>query len=672
MAATFSADAVQALESTRPESSNPESTLNDSGSIPILPPVIVKGVRVKSSTVDAKTDLTSRDLEASTSALEFAQGSEVPLVQVPVGVGAKPIEPSKNELGVPLTTMEHEDDLSVERRNSPWLLLPVRLGSQNQMQVQTGDSPTTQQRVRLRHQQYSLDSANSLELGLVRDRRWVLYQEIAGPQGQVVRTSPDADSKSYQNYLDQGYFQWRRKQSEFESLIDFDEQIKDVYVGFDAAGLSKTRQSAASARWNFGYGQSLMFLQWRRSEFLSNQASVSSTQTQGGRIGVKWDFAHWIPEGVVSPSLTVETMIRRRGIRGTNGEQPGVGGYSSSFIDEGPRSHYQRQQAALAIVQSGQWFESQGFKTQWRGHFNSSVVLDRQESMAYLQKQQQTELHSPTLDLGLELSTSRWLVRTRGYTQLPTPTQRFGDGALLMPSAGLKAQSGLQAAAGPWFQINTARLEILPFLEQTENEPLTMAVSPMAAKTINMGSVVARGVELRFANSQADSPTVTSSAKLPTSLQRSQPPTLQTASSKVQRGEARERFLYELVYSFQQAVNNSAISWQRGKTLPGRPAHSVRAQFEYRPQYWRTGATYEYLSQDAMDFSGLWFKAPHHELGAYLGYGTKTWEVQLRGAKLLAQQNQPPSSFYPGAYGVNLLESNIEQTEIQLLCEFLF
>jgi len=71
-----------------------------------------------------------------------------------------------------------------------------------------------------------------------------------------------------------------------------------------------------------------------------------------------------------------------------------------------------------------------------------------------------------------------------------------------------------------------------------------------------------------------------------------------------------------------------------------------------------------------MDLSGLWYRAPHHGLELYVGYGRRDWEVRLLGRNLLARQNEMPGAIYSGKATSDLLEPEIEMSEIRLVGEF--
>jgi hypothetical protein len=203
-----------------------------------------------------------------------------------------------------------------------------------------------------------------------------------------------------------------------------------------------------------------------------------------------------------------------------------------------------------------------------------------------------------------------------------------------MGSENLQSETGIRASIGPWLKTDSSDLEISVFFEHDVNAPVMVAVSPSSARTLDIGGVSAQGVEMR-------------------------------ESSKL--GPWKIQF----IYSFQNAINDSEINWQRGNSVPGRPQHVLKTSFDYGHRGWKTGLNYGYRSADALDLAGLWFKPPHHDFDVYFGYGAKTWEARVVGSKLLANINGLPLAQFAGQAAPDLLEPTIEQTEIRIQCEIL-
>jgi hypothetical protein len=204
----------------------------------------------------------------------------------------------------------------------------------------------------------------------------------------------------------------------------------------------------------------------------------------------------------------------------------------------------------------------------------------------------------------------------------------------LVGNEELPLEEGVRVASGVWYESAGILAEWIPFYEHTSNEPVIMTVSPQRAKTLGVGSVYARGVEFH----------VKTEGML---------------------------WVFDFLYSFQEALNNSKIAWQRGHALPGRPIHSIQATFSFGSQKGFTfGSQYGFKSEEALDLSGLWKRAPHHDLKSFISYGTKSWVVELVGSQLLSSLNDSPLQLEQGMAGYDLMNPQIESKELQLLCEF--
>ncbi len=559
----------------------------------ILPLVVVEGQRL------------------TTTKSENVESVEGSLISVTSGLGAKEIDPPKNELGVSLLTMENEEDISLQRRMESWLLLtPARQSEVWRQQAQLGLASNPSLKARLLSEQ--LQQKRNIEFGYIQDHRLVKQRENSGnpydsTQGNVIE---------YRNRLDQSYVKINGQWNQLETLLDADSQSKDIYLGSELTGVSKINQQELNLRWIEGNYQALSFAHWRQSEFKSSANALSSSKTKGLRFGGSIVFANASAVDRLEAGVSHETLHRN--------------------LADDLKSEFQRQKLSLVGAKS---VESSSLETRW--HFKADSAQDEVKGVdGSLGSSPQKTFNEPLAwDFGLEISTPSnndigLVGRLRRFALLPTPTQRFGDGVLLQGSAKLEQEVGIRASAGPWWSNDLGRVEFMPFFEQTENEPIAVAISPWAARTLAIGSVVSRGIELKVLS------------------------------------ELRS-FKITFVYSYQEALNNSSVQWQKGLAIPGRPAHSLQSELQYQKRRWKSGISYGYQSADAMDLSGLWFKSPHHDLNTYLGYGTKSWEMRLVGAKLMANSNELPTTLYSGKAGVDLLEPMLEQTEIKLLCEIM-
>lgn len=257
--------------------------------------------------------------------------------------------------------------------------------------------------------------------------------------------------------------------------------------------------------------------------------------------------------------------------------------------------------------------------------------------LQHLASTQDAIRNDQTWDVGVEISRGQglgWVGRVRSYAIAPTPSQLFGDGGILAASPNLPPAQGLRGALGIWGKVNGWEWEISTFAERESQTPVAVAVSPVQARTIPIGGVASRGVEF---NSE-----------------------LKIVGLKLVNR-----------YSYQDTVNTSDIDWQRGHRIPGRPAHAALIDLSTDKQGWKQGLSYAFRSQDALDLSGLWHRPSNHNLGAYIGYGEKDWEIRIAGLHLLAAENKLPTAEFAGSAGPSLLDPTLEQTEIRFQCEIL-
>lgn len=561
-------------------------------SVIVLPPVVVEGQK------------------PATEPSKESEASPIPVIAVTAGLGAKEIDAPVNQLGVSMATMENDEELSQTRRNESWLLDPHWQNELWKQQAQLGLAINPTLKARLLSQRAKQKSA--IEFGYNQDHRLVQYRESSGNPGRSSKTN----LKEYQNRVNQGYVQFTHEWNDFESLLEMDSQNKDVYSGSDYTGVSQIQQQGMNLKWNHKSYQALSFVQWRESIFDSTWGTLGSSRTQGVKVGGTFMIKGLSDGDGIEVGVSQESLHRNLG-------------------DES-KAEFQRQKLSLMAAQK---IETSHVES--RVHFKVDGARDFMKGVDDTFVGSQPYIFNEPLawDVGVEVSSpseeSMGLVaRARRFALIPTPSQRFGDGALLQGSTKLEQEIGFRASAGPWWSNSLGRFELTPFFEHTENEPMVVAVSPVAAKTSGIGSVVARGAEFK-------------------------------AVSEVRP------FKIQFVYSYQEALNNTSIQWQRGLAVPGRPKHSVQSELHYQKQHWKSGVGYGYQSADVLDLSGLWFKSPHHDLNGFVGYGTKAWELRLTGAKLMANVNDLPTTMYSGKAGVDLLEPTIEQTEIKLLCEFI-
>jgi hypothetical protein len=545
-----------------------------------------------------------------------------PAVDVAAGQGSKILDPPINNMGVSLKAMDEELSLVSERESKVWWVNAAQSQSRwtSQSQFQVGAKSLF--KVRLLHAEAELSSLEdakrfTIEVGQSSDHRLSAYRENTVDPFDVSK----GEIKHWRNHNEKYYFQFhnfsepRNRESNgtnegirpAETLVEIDKQTKFLQLGATPTGWLKKQHVGIGGVWNGEQHRLLSFLQIRNDEFFTQTSSLSSSSTEGARFGLLLDFPNPDSLSQVVPGITLETLSRQ-------------------LEDESP-THFQRLQIQLhgAKIISRNVLDS-------RIHWNLDLARD--------EVSQQKPMTEPLAsDFGIALSSSKtrvfgWEAQWRRFALLPSPIQRFGDGVLLKASPQLRQERGWRAAFGPWWQTLRANFDLNVFFEETVNEPIVVATSPWSAKTLGLGSVIVRGAEAKVSNDWRP-------------------------------------FKLDFIYSFQEATNNSAIRWQRGHQVPGRPQHSIISGMTFQRRRWKSGLDYKYKSPEAMDLSGLWHRSAQHSLNGFIAFKKKNWELRLIGENMLAKINDLPTSLASGQAGVDLLEPTIEQTEIKVACEIL-
>lgn len=258
-----------------------------------------------------------------------------------------------------------------------------------------------------------------------------------------------------------------------------------------------------------------------------------------------------------------------------------------------------------------------------------------------VQDQGQSSKSYHTWNLGQSLSTDHHhltglSLKVIKYEKIPLPTHVFGDGGLLEESPNLPLEKGIRAQFGPWVKWNQFNFSGYGFIEEVKNLPLQMKVGPASAQTFPVGGVWVRGLE------------ALSTFEL-------------------------DLFSVNLKYSYQLALNNSAINSQRGKRIPGRPAHSFKASVIYPfTNSLTAGPDFQYASQDYLNMDNTWVAPPQSKIGFFLQYKKSSWAIRLEGFNLFPKsEKSPPYYSFQGRQAPNLLEPLQEEREFLLNGEVL-
>ncbi len=544
--------------------------------------------------------------------------SETFQIQVPNGYGSKVIDSPQNELGVLLNHLEDDPDVSLERRDFNWWRNP----SQAQFH---GEGMNGYSVIRGRSIKKLASGKSHFEFGRSLDQRTIYYQD-----NKINPFEPQYSTKaSVNNYKENSFIKFHLNTGRWDFLPELDSENKKSFLGSRVNGFSSTQQESLSSLFkDIPSEQSyLVYLRAQQNQFNSEVSGLSSSSSHEVQYGLKYKNKFSLLSKEIPPTQL------DLGVNNTNLKRA----YSQKI-----QTQFERQNIQLSMNQP---FSLSSWVSELDGKFalRTDLVSDSMESnepSSYLNsKPNQTSMQPLSYDLGVEVSTPHvqsWGMKSawRKFTQHPKPSQRFGDGRSLQGNDDLDLSEGLRFSLGPWMKHNNWSAELNAYYEETHNEPIMMATSQIAAKTISIGQIQARGLELK----------------------------LEKKWSEDQK--------LKLYYNYQDAVNATSIPWQRGNPLPGRPAQVLKLEFENNQKQGSVyGISYLYKSSEAMDLSNLWHRAPHHDLNIFYGYDHKSWAWRLKGTGLLANYNEFPKTADAGMSGVDLLEPTIDSTEVKFLCE---
>ena len=548
--------------------------------------------------------------------VETSAGDTTPdhaAVAVPSGVGSQLIDAPLNEFGVELKSMERQEDISLGRRSEGWWLNPEATPKRSRRWVtQMHGDFSTDQKLRARILGRVGNGDLTVEGGTSRD-----YREMPYIDNHRTPYNPADDSVGYfQNRKQGGFGRIRFKANTTAALADFDQNLENVQAGPTTLGNKSQVQGSLNAKWaSQNHWELTPFLQVQNNHFDSQMNALSSNATKGLRGGLQVSYRP-VPLLMLQTSLSQEKMTR-------------------VFSDQSQTKFDRNYVKTLGQVSwlSNRWIEmtTHAFAEAARDHIHASGAATAGGS--------DPEAQTLLWDAGIDVSTSHrfyWGLeaRMRRYSLMPTPTQRFGDGSLVQGSASLPAQTGVRLSAGPWWNSERLSLGLNAFSEQARNAPLLVAVSPTSVRTLPLGGVWVRGVEL-------------------------------SGVLKVGRFEIAPSYVY------QEAVNDSEVNWQRGQNIPGRPRSTLKSEGRFNYEGFKLGIVHRFESEDAIDLGGLWVRPAQHQVDTFVGYGRKSWELRLALNNLIQNWRLPQNPDFQGSAGPNLLEPAIPQREVRLLCEVL-
>jgi hypothetical protein len=225
--------------------------------------------------------------------------------------------------------------------------------------------------------------------------------------------------------------------------------------------------------------------------------------------------------------------------------------------------------------------------------------------------------------------------RTKRYARVPRPSEIFGDGAILLPNPDLPIEEGWRAEAGPWFKIpNLISFSIEGFAEEAKNAALPVAASALNARVIAVGGVWVRGV---------------------------------TARTRFEMGPW---WAIGSEFTLQEALNASAVNWERGRPLPGRPRKYLRSSLDYSRKRVSASVSHSFRSGETLDTAGFRRLQPRHHIGFDIGYRANRWRLGGEVRNLFPRRGIELG--FEGTAGANVLEPVLEQREFALVVELLW
>ncbi len=541
--------------------------------------------------------------------VEAKKDRRIHFIQVPSGVGAKVIDASQNELGIELSTLErHVGARSVLRDEEFWLD-SQRLSRPWYGQV--GLDISGDQKLKGRLFGRIADFFIRLDARLHSDHRKFQYIE----NHHTPYFPEDDEKKSFSNRSDTYVGGLRVDYKDLTSVIERELHSENVFAGSTPAGFRKHARWENSVRFFLDRFEFLPFFFFENKNFQSFLKKPGNSQSKDLRFGLvsryhsPW-YSPW--HSMIQFEMSRDSLTRK--------------------LEKSKAKSFSRYEGKLTLDHrwdTNRWFETSSWLTYGLIY---DLTYDQSGMTDFAIRRYQS------FDLGGEISsTKRYpfgiVVKGLRYAILPTPIQTFGDGALLQAARALKPHSGIRFSAGPWYQSGGASIEFLLFSEDSENDFLMIATSPLSARTVGVGGVWNRGVDAKGAVSYGP-------------------------------------LSWKGNYVFQIPLNASNINWQRGKRIPGRPTHHFDTNIQFFLKSYQLGCHYLFQSGEGVDLGENWKKGDRHRLNPYLGYQKENWGVRLFAKNLIAEGSNENLEFQ-GRAGPNLLEPDIVRREWGISMEVL-
>ncbi|MBI4925345.1 MAG: TonB-dependent receptor [Bdellovibrio sp.] len=514
---------------------------------------------------------------------------------VPSGIGSKNIDSTTNTLGIELKNMENIDELQNFRNLDPWLLTPLT----NHYTQIYGDF-SWDQKLRAKYHKKSTKSLMELESGYFRDRKKINFLD----NHQTIYDTSDDFENSYFNNNDHVFGKIHGQSPAFAYLIEGDFKSEILHFGSSIPGEKKQFQGGLSSKLKLGSIRLAPYVQIKQLKYNAFDVISSSNKTNTYQLGMQ-----------------AETQL-----------------FLQAYMKAGfSRENFYR------FYNDGSWLSF--FRNDFKLSGKQDLIFSWIELLPYLDLELTQDI-SPSLSEttgiwggGFKISSTTeesigMSLKLRKFSQIPTPTQKFGDGGVLVASSPLPPETGVRAAFGPWWKTDQDQIELYAFLENTQNSPMQIASTPSQIKTMPLGKTQTNGIELEI-------------------------------KTHVWRFDISNKT------TLQKAINTSEITWQNGKQIPGRPDLTSNLDIQYKQKSFKLGLNTFIQSKSSLDLANLWEKPAQILLSPFISYGKQDWEIKLLIKNISLIKNNPLPFGWTGQTAPNLLEVESNNMEVRLLCEII-
>ena len=522
------------------------------------------------------------------------------VVQVSAGSGMKAIDSPLNEVGLELKNLEKSQDPSIERRGDVFWIKPE---ASSRWLGQSRLDLSLDQKFKARIMGQGFGQKLAFEGGFTRDHRPILYiDNHDAPYSGVGNTLGRFPNQKDGHFLKATVTGGER--TPWEVVGDHDFRDEGVFNGAIWIGRRSLGQTSVNGKIQVDSFQIKPFFQARQSEFVSAIAPLTDNSTVGWKAGIQSEWR-------LNDRASVQAV--------------GANDHLDRTLKDNSVASFSRFSGRLQSKVD----QIKNEYCEWGAHLFFEGAQDQ-----YSTNQSVSDF---VWDGGLEISTLKssslgWIARTRRFAVLPSPLQRFGDGATLQAAPSLIPETGIRFSTGPWYKTKILTGQISFFSEESKNAPVLFVSGPGAIQTYALNGLWARGAELSGSFNLSPISYVSS-----------------------------------LVY--QDAVNHTDIRWERGKAIPGYPSWMTKNEIQYKKGRFQTGIRHRYRSTEALDLTGTWVRPPYHVWDSWLGYAEKKWEARLVLNNIFPNYNLPQNLQFPGSASTNLLEPTIQQREIRFVWE---